>query len=368
MKKITILLFIIFFISCSKNKKTTENNISVSPKKNIQKDIVWKDFTIRNLSFQLPSNFVLNVTSSKVNKKVYLAEEENLGLTIDIENLPSGYENSKIHDIVSSPNDFGLSVNHDNKNLFNDFKLLSSEFSYIGNIESVLVTQSSTKISGSNISMLVKSHFTIASPYYYSITFTYPGNSYSGQKIINKIMKSFKFKDSIDKGTSDIIIQPNLKKSQEWLLNKLSSKIIHTRESDIIGTTKIYFYSTDYKNVNIIDNNLIFVYRYTAESPSYKNKFKNLTNYKVIIPFDKIVGNDFDNYRTYNGECEFVINTNSNSISKINLDNGEKEFTSSYKFKFDCSEEQNLGSRLNRAIMHIKNITPNFNKKRNELF
>ena len=368
MKTITISLSIILFIACNNNENSSESGQSATKKKVQKENIVWKNVTVKNLTFQLPSNFSLNEGSSSFNKKVYVAEKETLGLSIDIENLPNGYENSSISDMVSSPSNFGFSINQDNKNLFNDFKLINSEFTYLGNNESLEITQTSKKVSGKNISMIVKAHFTIADPYYLSITFSYPSNSFDGEQTINKIMKSFKFKRPKNKEPSQISNQPNLQESKEWLVNKLSKKIINTDDSEMVGTAKINFYSTDYKNISIVDEQLIFEYRFTAESPSYQNKFKNVTNYKVIIPFNKIIDNEFDSNRTYSGNCKFEINTKSNSITKINLENGAKNFTSYYEFKFDCSEERNLGSRLNKAIIHIKNLSPENNKRSNKLF
>jgi hypothetical protein len=48
-------------------------------------------------------------------------------------------------------------------------------------------------VSGENISIIVKANFLIANPYYLSMTFFYPGNSFEGEQIINKVKRSFKF-------------------------------------------------------------------------------------------------------------------------------------------------------------------------------
>ena len=76
---------------------------------------------------------------------------------------------------------------------FSDFRLIDYSFDMLGNIESFLVTQSSNQLSGKNISMIMKSYFVISSPYYYSISFSYPENSVDGEKIVEEIVDSFKF-------------------------------------------------------------------------------------------------------------------------------------------------------------------------------
>jgi len=87
-----------------------------------------------------------------------------------------------------------------------------------------------------------------------------------------------------------------------------------------------------------------------------------------MIPFNQITNIDFDRYRTSSGNCDFGITTKSNSITKINLTNDKRIFGTYHFFKFDCSEDQNLGFRLNKAFMHIKKLTPINKKKNNELF
>jgi hypothetical protein len=385
MKNVTfILILLLGFLSCKDNQNSDGYNPPInhesvesnqSPSENtlteVKENIVWNDVAIKNFTFKLPSNFHLDNNSSNSKKKVYITEKEFLGLSIDIENLPAGYENSVISDMITNLNDFGNSINQDNNRHFKDFKLLNSEFTSLGNNESVEVTQISTKVSGENISMIVKANFTIANPYYLSITFFYPGNSFEGEQIINKVKKSFKFEIPKNRESSRVenqsTKQPSLKESQQWLVEKLSKNIIDETKSNVSGS-KITFHETNYENISIKDGSLIIKYRSTSESPSYGHEFKNVSNIKIMIPFNQITNIDFDRYRTSSGNCDFGITTKSNSITKINLTNNKRIFGTYHFFKFDCSEDQNLGIRLNKAFMHIKKLTPINNKKNNELF
>lgn len=241
MRIITFFITIILFVACKDNpksndynppinQKAAEPNPSINTLNKLNENIVWNDVKFKNFTFKLPSNFHLENSSSNYNRRVYIAEQEILGLSIDVADLPNGYENSVISDMITNLNDFGNSVNANNKRLFNDFQILSTRFSNLGNNESVEVTQTSTKVSGKNTPMIVKAHFAIANPYYLSITFSFPNNSFDGEQIINKIKNSFKFELTIKNETNEISAknssQPNLNESQDWILQKLNKYLI----------------------------------------------------------------------------------------------------------------------------------------------
>lgn len=387
MKIFTFSLALLLFIACKDNQSSNVHNppVNQEPKSNqsssiygldnAKEDIVWNEVTIKNFTFKLPSNFRLDNNNSNYNKKVYIAEQETLGLSIDIADLPNGYENSVVSDMVTNLNDFGNSINQENNRHFNDFKLLNSKFTNLGNNSSVEVTQTSTKVSGKNISMIVKAYFTIANPYYFSITFSYPGNSFEGEQIINKIKDSFKFDIPQNRNESTTQIeqtnQPSLSESSEWLVNKLSDNLVEYFDSTDMAYGPMTFWSHYYKNVGINDGNLIFEYQEKTDRPKGYGEIGHnttLENIKVIIPFNKIINNKFDNYRTSSGKCDFQIYAQSNSITEINLTTGEKRFKTFYEFSFDCSVDENLGSRIDKAILHIKELTPSKAKSNNEPF
>jgi len=387
----TILLLTLFILfACKDNTKPVQyksesskstsnlNNTSNSTSSQIKEPITWRTVKEKNFTFSLPSNFTLENNLSNFNKKVYTANDETLGLTIDIDNLPNGYENSVITEMIPNLNDFGNSINQDNKRHFDDFKLLNTKKSNIGNKESIEVIQTSTKVSGKNTSMIVQAHFIITNPYYCSITFSYPGNSFQGEQTIEKIKNSFKFESSKTneqiptyQTESQKTNQPTLKESQEWLVNKLSDNLVEYYNSTDISYGPITFWYHYYKSVGINNGSLIFEYQEKIESPKGYGKIGQNTTYKnikVLIPFKKIRNNKFDNYRTSNGKCDFTIYTESNDITEIDLSTGKKNYTSSYEFSFDCSEDGDLGSRFDKAIIHIKNIIPTETKVNNEPF
>jgi hypothetical protein len=148
----------------------------------------------QNFSYSIPESMKLFENLSNENQQVFVDEDNNIGITISHSILPDGNENETIRSLISNnTREFAFGANDEQKKNFSDFQLIDYNFDMLGNIESFLVTQSSTELSRKNISMILKSYFVISSPNYYSISLSYPENSVSKEEIINKIVYSFKF-------------------------------------------------------------------------------------------------------------------------------------------------------------------------------
>lgn len=364
----------------------------------VEKQIGWKIKYFKNFSFEVPDNFVKQSHLSNSNREVYQSKNTGSTFTIDIAQIPIGYENSTIKAIVSNLNEFGKNVNQQNKNLFSDFKLINTEYSNLGNIESILVRQISTKISGIiNKSMVVNAHFILANPYYCTYTFSYPNSSSEEKQTLNRITSSFKFKNyhnkKIESVTSSNKSEPSLKESVDWLLSKLNNYVLMNEINYISYDEGKYMTVTKMSPFKIINGNLEINYRYQSYDPIInKIAYQNFVNagfsnqyamkqsnsgeyrlerdelFKIEIPFNYIDYNYYDKNKDYKGECSFAINTYKNDIIEYNLSKGTKRFISYYKFKYDCSKEDDLGNRINKAFEQIKKLTPIKNTNNKEPF
>ena len=154
----------------------------------------WIEKKYQNFSYSIPESIKLNEDLSNENQQVFVDEDNNIGITISHSIIPPGNESETIRTIIgNNQREFALGVNDEQIKNFSDFRLIDYSFEMLGNIESFLVTQSSNQLSGKNISMIMKSYFVISSPYYYSISLSYPENSVNGEEIAKKIVDSFKF-------------------------------------------------------------------------------------------------------------------------------------------------------------------------------
>jgi hypothetical protein len=155
---------------------------------------LWIEKEYQNFSYSIPESMRLDENLSNENQQVIIDEVNNIGITISHSILPDGHENETINSLINGESrQFALSIYDENRKNFSDIKLTDYNFDMLGNAESFLVTQSSTELSGKNISMVMKSYFVISSPNYYSISLSYPENSIPEEEIINKIVDSFKF-------------------------------------------------------------------------------------------------------------------------------------------------------------------------------
>ena len=158
---------------------------------------LWIEKEYQNFTYSIPESMRLDENLSNENQQVIIDEVNNIGITISHSILPDGHENETINSLINGESrQFALSIYDENRKNFSDIKLTDYNFDMLGNAESFLVTQSSTELSGKNISMVLKSYFVISSPNYYSISLSYPENSIPEEEIINKIVDSFKFNDT----------------------------------------------------------------------------------------------------------------------------------------------------------------------------
>ncbi len=209
MRKIISFFTLIILFSCqntenkfeepSRNYKSTHPTEKINEHKDnlnqepIVEPITWKEIKIENFSFKLPEKFEYQSAYSTRNNKVYSNEES--AVTVLFDRLPQEKENSNVYEVIYDIEEYGRSVNQEQKKHFSDIQLIKSEKSKIGNNNSILVSQKSTKISGNNTTMLIQAHYCIFSPYFISITATYPLNSSDQKKIIEEVLNSFVFID-----------------------------------------------------------------------------------------------------------------------------------------------------------------------------
>lgn len=203
---IGIIVIIVIFISMISNNNNTQNTnidnnefeadtISIDTTVSVpETSEFWIEKKYQNFIYSIPESMKLVENLSNDNQEVIIDEDNNIGITISHSILPEGNENETIRTLIgNNRHEFALSTNEENKKRFNDFQLIDYNFDMLGNVEAFLVTQSSTELSGKNISMIMKSYFVISSPNYYSISLSYPENSVSKEEIIKKIVDSFKF-------------------------------------------------------------------------------------------------------------------------------------------------------------------------------
>ena len=362
MRTFKFFFALFLFISCKENYPPNSSDLNIKEEEisstttENPKDIVWKNQSLKNFSFQLPNDFQLEKNLSNASKQVYANDEETLGVTIDIADLPIHYTNKTIAQIIPDLHGFSKSINQGNKMNFNDFVLVSEDYSTLGNASSVEVLQTSTMVSGKNIPMLVKSQFVVAPPYYLSVTFLYPKNSFPQENLINKIENSFEF--NIPKHSQEN--QPSLEEAQNWLSDKLTSVAIGKSSSSKVENSNISTERT-YKDFIIENGNLVIFYTNKVtiieRFPSF-HMYTSFDDYQITIPFQTIKTTRFNSKRNYLGECEFQIFTNGLAIVENNLSTNDKTFASLFSFTFDCSEDENLGTRIDNAITHIATLTP----------
>lgn len=314
----------------------------------------WETIDFRKISFKIPNPYSSTVSLANTNQYTWLTNNERISITIDIGNIPSGKENLTINELIPNIKSFSQEVNNGNKKDFSDFKILSQEYINLGDTKAVLVNQQSKKVSGKNKLYNVHSYFVTAKPHFYSIVISYDVNSYNDRKIAEKIASSFKFKS--ENG-------PSLNETKKWLTDKIVDKILSTYWSN--GELNSWHNSsTTYPTYfGAIKDNLIFEHKVKYL------KGDEIRHERITIPLKEISSIDYEDGPNYSGKCTFKIYTKSSKITVLNLGTDKKTFNSLYEFTFDCSEEEDLGSRFKKAIMHLKDIVPNYKKpKKKETF
>lgn len=175
---------------------TIQPNIAIdsTEKQIVKKDTVWQNKINPYYNFKLPENFIQNNNLTHNNFNLYV--DENLYLSISISSNDLGLDNQdmKIEQFADKLPEFAKNFNFNNQKNFDDFKLIDYEISKLGNIKAIKITQSSRKVSGKNIEMKVVSFNLIANPKYYDVTYSYPKDSITYDKMFKKIEESFEFK------------------------------------------------------------------------------------------------------------------------------------------------------------------------------
>ena len=269
LSKIGVILIVLLsmsllstYISNSENKKINSrepetDTISIDTTASVPEiSGFWIEKKYQNFSYSIPESMKLVENLSNENQQVIIDEDNNIGITISHSILPDGQENETISSLINGDSrQFALSINDENRKNFSDFQLIDYDFDMLGNVESFLVTQSSTELSGKNLSMIMKSYFVISSPNYYSISLSYPENSVSKKEVIKRIVDSFKFKVSE--------VEEDNKTAEVTSVNDNVYSVI---------TNRAYFYSLPDENskksayliygevINAINENSSFIY------------------------------------------------------------------------------------------------------------
>lgn len=313
----------------------------------------WETIDFRKISFKIPNPYSSTVSLANTNQYTWLTNNERISITIDIGNIPNGKENLTINELIPNIKPFAQEVNNGNKKDFSDFKILSQEYINLGDTKAVLVNQQSKKVSGKNKLFNVHSYFVTAKPHFYSIVISYDSQSYNDRKVAEKIASSFIFKKEIG---------PSINETKKWLTDKIVDKIRYKYESN--GEIGYSFSSwTTYPTYfGAIKDKLIFEHK-------VKYSEDNIRHRRTIIPLKEISFTKYENGPNYSGKCYYKIFTNTSKMTVIDLDTNKKTFESYYEFTFDCSEEENLGTRFDNAIKHLKDIVPSYKKpKKKETF
>lgn len=212
MKFLTLLSLFTIIVGCKdvpKEEYTVEstydlqNEDSILVNNNEQEPLSWKEETAGTIYFKTPENLNFKPNLSNDLNKIYTNEGELIGITINMANLPYTHINSSLKDVIPNLETFGKMINEDNKNIFDDCKLVSCKYSNLGELKSVEVIQTSTKISASNIPMFMDTYIIISYPLYYSIIFSYPQNSKS-KNTIEDIKRSFRLNEYSQKTTEEL--------------------------------------------------------------------------------------------------------------------------------------------------------------------
>lgn len=144
-------------------------------------------------SFQLPKNLLKNDALTNEKFSLYLDSELCLSLSIASENINKENINISIDQFKGKLSEYAINFNNNNRKSFDDFKLIDYQISKFGNMKAIKITQTSKKVSGKNIEMLVISFNVIAKPNFYDITYSYPKDSLKYNILFEQIDKSFKF-------------------------------------------------------------------------------------------------------------------------------------------------------------------------------
>lgn len=248
----------------------------------------WIEKKYQNFSYSIPESMKLIENQSNENLQVIVDEDNNIGITISHSILPDGQENETISSLINGESrQFALSTNEENRRNFSDFQLIDYNFQMLGNLESFLVTQSSTELSGKNINMILESYFVISSPNYYSISLSYPENSISKKDVIKRIVNSFKF--NITEIVGKISKQNNL----EFLIstngiypkdiNLLEDSTLRKRLKDLIGSGYNFLLNNwNVENPIVVKNNIFVAFGCQSHNC-------DSTNFIIIMDFSKNV-------------------------------------------------------------------------------
>jgi len=217
-------------------------------KKEIPKEILWTQKNFGNSEFQLPENMSFKEKLSTSESQVYIDDSLYLSLTITGKLLDDESKYKIIDDFRENLKAFAESFNENNRRDFDDFKLEHFEITTFGNVSAIKIQQTSSKVSGKNIEMLVTSYEVIANPYYYDITLSYPQDSIKYIDTFEKINKLFVFTTMPNDSHVEIETTSNFFPGYFVVVNKNSDRIYfhdlpndnYVRKAFLVSDEKVY--------------------------------------------------------------------------------------------------------------------------------
>ena len=387
-RRIILLLLILPLVSCNDFAKEDEQSISQGRSSEpVEREITWDRNNIGNITFNLPSILSKNRMASNDEQTVFTSDDNSIGLTISSNSLPAEFVGKEINEIIQNPSEFANSINAGNRQNFSDFRIIDKVFTSLGDSKSFLVNQTSNQVSGQNKKMAVEAFFLVSGKDYVNVTVSFLSVR---KDVATKLKSSFSFPEPEKITKSVASNEPTLEESVQWLLQKFNS---YTDEYTNYSEPSMISLPTKSRSYNhrfsMEGNSLVVTYSYEfyekyidertrrnysnaslseemALRSSKEYKVSKRNNIKVIIPFEKIEENWFSKEKDYNGKCSFTILTYGRDITEFK--DGTKSYVSTFGFEYDCSQEENLGERLNKAILHIKDVIPPKKSKSSEIF
>lgn len=262
--KIGLILIVLFSISIISNFNRRENTnneteelevdtISIDTTASLPEiSNLWIEKKYQNFSYSIPESMKLDVNQSNENQQVFIDENNDIGITISHSILPQNIENETIRNLINNNNrQYALEIHEENKNKFNDCKLIDYYFDKLGNVESFVVSESYSEFIGKELNMIMKSYFVISAPNYYNIVLSYPENSGLKEEVVKKIADSFQFMDR------------NVTESED-------NQVANLDNFYLVTSSRAYFYSQPNENFKtntfVIFDDLIYA---ESEEPDY---------------------------------------------------------------------------------------------------
>lgn len=221
-------------------------------------ETVWLNESLEYCFYKLPQNFILQEEMSNQNIKFYLDSNSNLSFNISFRTIPNGAEYKSIDEISQNITSFANSINDNNKLNFDDFKLINYKTEKLDNLQTIKIEQTSSKISGKNIEMLITNYNVISGISFYNITYAYPKDNYTFKKDFEKIKSSIIFKNMEDSSDNvkDVL---SIELGNYKVIENVNVNVYFYDKPDDLYKRKGYLISGEIINVEQIENNFGYI-------------------------------------------------------------------------------------------------------------